>query len=186
MRATVALRAAAVAVVAIAAFAACNEKAQPPVGARLTAADTAEQVLYGMSTVLTNGGIKRGDLVADTAYVYNDQTRFDLRRPKANFTKDDGSPNGTMLADKGMYDMRRQVLEGWGNVVITTVDGRRLESPHLKFDQVANLVTSDTSFVFTQADKRQEGIGFESDPNLRRFSCKRACRGSGIFTIPAQ
>lgn len=186
MARTTPIRAALAALAITVLVAACSEKAQPPVGAQLTAADTAEQVLYGMSTVLTNGGVKRGDLVADTAYVYNDQTRFDLRHPKATFTKDDGSPNGTMVADKGMYDMRRQVLEGWGHVVITTVDGRRLESPHLRFDQVANLVTSDTSFVFTQGDKRQEGIGFESDPNLKRFSCKRACRGSGIFEIPAQ
>ena len=175
-----------VALAAVASLAACETKTPPPVGARLTAADTAEQVLYGMSTVLTNAGIKKGDLKADTAYVFNDQTRFDLRLPVATFTKEDGSPNGNMHADKGMYDMRRQILEGWGHVVITTVDGRRLESPHLKFDQVANLVTSDTSFIFTQADKRQEGIGFESDPNLKRFSCKRACRGSGLFSIPAQ
>lgn len=175
-----------VALATAASLAACDTKTPPPVGAHLTAADTAEQVLYGMSTVLTNAGIKKGDLKADTAYVFNDQTRFDLRLPVATFTKEDGSPNGNMRADKGMYDMRRQILEGWGHVVITTVDGRRLESPHLKFDQIANLVTSDTSFVFTQADKRQEGIGFESDPNLKRFSCKRACRGSGLFSIPAQ
>ena len=174
------------ALLAAASLAACDTKTPPPVGARLTAADTAEQVLYGISTVLTRAGVKKGDLKADTAYVFNDQTRFDLRVPVATFTKEDGSPNGTMHADKGMYDMRRQVLEGWGHVVITTVDGRRLESPHLKFDQIANLVTSDTSFIFTQGDKRQEGIGFESDPNLKRFSCKRACRGSGLFSIPAQ
>lgn len=172
---------------AVLAVAACQRKApKTPGGARVTDADTAEQVLYGVTTVMTGKGVRRGDLVADTAFVFNDQTRFLFRNPRATFTKETGEKNGDLQADKGLYDLRTQILEGWGNVVITTVDGKRLESPHLKFDQVANQVTSDTSFVLTDGDKRQEGIGFKSDPNLTVFSCLRACRGSGVFSIPAQ
>lgn len=172
---------------AVALVAACQAKGtKTPVGARVTEADTAEQVLYGVTTVMTAKGIRRGDLVADTAYVFNDQTRFLFQNPKATFTKETGQKNGDLKADKGLYDLRTQILEGWGNVVITTTDGKRLESPHLKYDQVANQVTSDTSFVLTDGDKRQEGIGFKSDPNLNAFSCMRACRGSGVISIPAQ
>lgn len=172
---------------AVLVVAACQRKGpKTPVGAKVTDADTAEQVLYGVTTVMTGKGVRRGDLVADTTYVFNDQTRFLFSNPKATFTKETGQKNGDLKADRGLYDLRTQILEGWGNVVITTTDGKRLESPHLKYDQVANSVTSDTSFVLTDGDKRQEGVGFKSDPNLTVFSCLRACRGSGIFSIPAQ
>lgn len=165
---------------------ACSRKTPPPVAATATDADTAEQVLYGVQTVLSQQGVRRGTLVADTAFVFNDQTRFLFHHPRATFTKEDGAPNGTMVADRGLYDTRSQVLEGWGHVVITTVDGKRLASPHLRFDQIANIVSSDTTFSLTDGNRRQDGTGFESDPQLNRFSCKRGCRGSGVISIPAQ
>jgi LPS export ABC transporter protein LptC len=99
-----------------------------------------------------------------------------------NFTKDTGEPNGTMRADSGQYNMRTQVLEGWGNVIITTTDGRRLTTPQLRYNQAANLVSSDTSFVLTDKDRVQTGIGFNSDPNLNRVQVMRAAKGSGVIT----
>jgi LPS export ABC transporter protein LptC len=132
--------------------------------------------------VLTNKGIQRGDMTADTAFVFDDQTRFVFRNVHVNFTKDTGEPNGTMRADSGQYNMRTQVLEGWGNVIITTTDGRRLTTPQLRYNQAANLVSSDTSFVLTDKDRVQTGIGFNSDPNLNRVQVMRAAKGSGVIT----
>lgn len=167
-------------------LAACRNKPRTPVAITSTEADSAEQVMYGVKTVLHDHGIKRGDLISDTAYVYNDQTRFVFKNARATFTKETGAPNGTMRADRGVYDLRLQLLEGFGNVVITTTDGKRLTSPHLKFDQARNEVSSDTSFVLVDGERRQAGIGFISDPNLTRMRCLKACSGSGTFSIPAQ
>jgi LPS export ABC transporter protein LptC len=170
---------------ALSGAAACKEPKQPPVGVG-GPVDTAEQVGFGVRTLLTGNGVQRGELMADTMFIFNDQTKFDFRNARVKFNTETGAANGTMRADRGIYDSRTQILEGFGNVVVTSVDGKQLKSPHLKFNQLANEVSSDTTFEMAAGDKMQTGIGFKSDPNLKRFSCQRACNFSGKVAIPAQ
>ena len=168
---------------AVAVASACKESTPPPVG-KAGAIDTAEQVGFGVRTLLTANGVQKGELQADTMFVFNDQTKFDFRNARVKFNTETGAPNGTMRADRGIYDTRTQILEGFGNVVVTTLDGRRLTSPHVKFNQLANEVSSDTTFTVNAGNKTQTGIGFTADPNLTRFKCLRACGGSGVFSLP--
>jgi LPS export ABC transporter protein LptC len=164
---------------------ACKETKPPPV-ALGGPADSAEQVLFGVRTLLTNKGVQKGELLADTMYTFNDQTRFDLRNARVNFNTDAGAPNGTMRANRGIYDTRTQILEGFGDVVITSVDGKRLTSPHLRFNQMVNEVSSDTTFELKSGDKTQKGIGFTADPQLNHFVCKRYCGGTAPIVIPSE
>lgn len=164
---------------------ACKNVNRPPVGVG-GPADSAEQTAYGVRTLLTGAGVQRGELLADTMYIYNDQTKFDFRNARVKFNTETGAPNGTMRANRGLYDTRTQVLEGFGNVVVTTTDGKRLTSPHLTFNQLANEVTSDTTFELTAGTRTQSGTGFKADPNMTRFACLRACRSSGVVNLPAQ
>jgi LPS export ABC transporter protein LptC len=167
----------------IAGAAGCNETKGPPVSPK-TDADTAEQTGFGVRTLLTTNGVQKGELQADTMYVFNDQTKFDFRNARVKFNTETGAPNGTMRADRGIYDTRTQVLEGFGNVVVTTLDGRVLKSPHVKFNQLGNEVTSDTTFEVKAGDREQRGIGFTADPNLTHFKCLRMCGGSAPITLP--
>jgi LPS export ABC transporter protein LptC len=166
-----------------AAAGACKESTPPPVG-KAGAIDTAEQVGFGVRTLLTANGVQKGELQADTMFVFNDQTKFDFRNARVKFNTETGAPNGTMRADRGLYDTRTQILEGFGNVVITTLDGKKLTSPHLKFNQLANEVSSDTTFALKAGDREQKGIGFTADPNLTHFRCLRMCGGSAPITLP--
>ena len=172
-----------VAVCSITGAVACKENKEPPVGPP-GPVDTAEQVGFGVRTLLTANGVQRGELQADTMFVYNDQTKFDFRNARVKFNTETGAPNGTMRADRGLYDTRTQILEGFGNVVVTTLDGKKLTSPHLKFNQLANEVTSDTTFALKAGDREQRGIGFTADPNLTHFKCLRMCGGSAPITLP--
>lgn len=166
------------------AMGACSrERKQISVGAP-GPADTAEQVGFGVRILLTPNGIQRGELVGDTMFIYNDQTKFDFRNARVKFNTETGAPNGTMRADRGIYDTRSQVLEGIGNVVVTTLDGKRLKSPHLTFNQLSNEVASDTTFELVAGEKIQRGVGFKTDPNLNRFSCLRMCGGTAPITLP--
>src|SRR5688500_10277706 len=164
--------------VATCALAACQSREQPPVTAVQTAADSADQVMFGVRTLLTDRGVQQGELFADTAYVYDDNSRFEFRKVRTTFNTPTGAPNGTLTAQRGRYDMRQRVLEGFGDVVVVSTDGKRLLSPHLRFDQSRNLVRSDSAFTLIEGARRSRGIGFESDPNVTRFVCKRECRGS--------
>jgi LPS export ABC transporter protein LptC len=156
----------------------CNKSTQPRVSAAQALADSAQQIMFDVHSLLTDRGVKRGELFADTVYVFNDQTRFLLRRVRAKFNTETGIPNGTLTGDRGTYDLRSGTLEGFGNVVVTSTDGRKLTSNHLKYSQTANEVSSDSAFTLVQLDRIQRGIGFVSDPNIRTFRCHRACSGS--------
>jgi LPS export ABC transporter protein LptC len=172
-------------VIAIATAGACRESTQPPVSSGLSIADSADQVLWGgVQFVLTTKGIQRGELNADTAYVLDDQNRFDLRRAHVNFKTETGAPQGTMEANRGVYNVRTQVLEGWGNVVVKLIDGRTLKSPHLTFNQLTHLISSDTAYTLVRGSDTQSGIGFTSDQNFVKFACKAACKGSMSVLLP--
>lgn len=179
-RRRLALMSAAVAAVALTA---CNRGSQPPVSSN-TAADSADQVMVTVRSVMTAEGVQRGNLFADTAYVFDQNSRFEFRGVRADFTKPTGVHDGTLTADRGRYDIRNGVLEGYGDVKIVTVDGRQLTSPHLRYDQGKNLVSSDSAFVLVQGDRTQRGVGFEADPQLTRFQCKSSCGGSAPISIP--
>jgi LPS export ABC transporter protein LptC len=157
---------------------ACKDSNQPPVVAGATAADSADQVFLGMKTILTAKGVQRADLTADTAFVLEDQTRFDLRKPHVIFTTETGAPQGTMDANRGVYSTRSQTLEGWGNVVVQMVDGRTLKSPHVLYNQANHTVSSDTTYTITRGTDVQSGIGFTADQSFFPFTCLRACKGS--------
>jgi LPS export ABC transporter protein LptC len=154
--------------------AACGPTSKPPVAAT-TLADTAEQVIFDGHALMTNSGVKRGDMFADTIYVFRDQTLFALRKVRAIFNTETGAPNGTLKGEHGTYDLRTQTLEGYGNVVVTSTDGKRLTSNHLKYAQALNQISSDSAFTFYRGKDVQRGIGFVSDPNITVFRCLRAC-----------
>ena len=183
------------ATIALAALtAACNDAKAPPVTEGRSVADSADQVLFGANFLLTTNGVQRGDLTADTAYVLEETTRFDLRHAHVNFTSETGTPEGTMEAKRGVYSTRTQILEGWGDVLIKLVDGRTLRSPHVVYNQISHVISSDTSFTITRGEDTMSGIGFTStqapgaklttQSGFTSFRCLRSCSGKSSVLLP--
>ena len=78
----------------------CRDAPRPPVSAEQSLADTAEQIIFQGHTLLTNRGVKRGEMFSDTIYVFNDQSHFVLRRVRATFNTETGAANGTLRGDR--------------------------------------------------------------------------------------
>jgi LPS export ABC transporter protein LptC len=167
-----------------AAAAACRDSKTPPVAAVPSVADSADQVLVTVHYLLTNKGVQRGVLDADTAYVLDEATRIDLRHAKVTFTTETGASQGTMEADRGVLNQRTQVLEGWGNVVVRLVDGRSLKSPHIIYNQITHQISSDTNYTALRGAESQSGIGFTANESFTRFTCMRQCSGTGFVRLP--
>lgn len=151
----------------------------------VTFADSADQVFFGVQAPFETGGVKRGTLFADTLYVLNEQTRFDFKVGHVDFNTETGTPNGSMKADHGRYDQRTQMLEGWGHVVVKTVDGRSLKSPHVVFNQTKNEISSDTTFeIVLPGGRVNTGKGFTSDPSFAHYRCFGQCVVTGAVKVP--
>jgi LPS export ABC transporter protein LptC len=173
--------------IAILAAAACSEPKAPPVKSADPMADSADQVMFGVRQFLTKSGVRQAQLLSDTALMFDEGTRIMLRKVRLTFYTQAGAENAVLVSRRGRYDTRQQVMEAVGNVVVTTVDGRRLETQQLKFDQARNEISSDSAYVATEGGRRQEGIGFRSDPNMNNVQCLRACSGVvGAVSLPAQ
>jgi len=176
-----------VAIAALVASVACKKQGTaPPVKTGNTMADSAEQVMLGVRLLLTDRGVQRGELFADTAYIFEEQTRYDLRKVRATFNTSTGTKDGVMSANQGLYNLREQKLEGFGNVVIVTTEGKRLTSPQIKYMQGINEVSSDSAFTLVEPGRSLSGVGFRADPQLTRVQVLKAGSGRGSLTLPAQ
>lgn len=168
------------------AVAACQDKAaQPPVGPAVTIADSADQIALKVTIILTDAGVARGTLYADTAFILRDASKFEFRNARVEFNTRQGTKNGTMTGKRATWDASQGIMEGFGDVVITTIDGKKLESPQLKFHRGLNEVSSDTTFRYSDGSRVQEGFGLRTDPQLTRIQVLGRARGrAGPVPVP--
>jgi hypothetical protein len=73
------------------------------------------------------------------------------------------------------------------DVVVVSEDGRRLTTQELLYSQQKNEIASDSAFVLTEPDRRVEGIGFRSDPNMKNIKILKGASGivRGVSTQTA-
>jgi len=159
------------------ALAACQDQgATPPVAARTTP-DTADQTLFGVRVVMSDRGVQRALLEADTAFTYEDNSRFELRTVRSTFFTETGVKDATLTSRQGTYNVRSGNMEARGNVVVISTDGRRLDTPQLRYDPGRNEISGDSSFVLTRPGDELSGIGFKTDPDLTRINVLRNAHG---------
>jgi LPS export ABC transporter protein LptC len=142
----------------------------------LAVRDTADQVLEGVNFLMSNEGVRRTRVQADTAFLFEASQEAALRHLTVTFYDLNGVQTSTIVADSGQFLMRDGSMNAWGDVVATTPDGKRLTSAELRYDARNRRIWSSQPFVFDHADRHLEGTGFESDPEFRDI---RAQQGSG-------
>lgn len=139
-------------------------------------ASGADQVMFGVEQYITRDGIRRGVLRADTAYMYDDASRIEMRRLEIRFFDDAGADVGRLAARRGEY-----VLPGGDMTVHGEVDlhGRLqseapsvLETDSLSYDAAADELSTDAAWTLTHPDGTvEQGRGLVTDPameNIRR------------------
>lgn len=182
-----ALAGAVLVVVVLAATTACDEKTQPPISRRTSLADSADQVMYGARFNLTDKGLSRAELLADTAYFFDDNTRVELRGVETTFFTLTGARDSYLTSGRGTYNSRFGTMVARDSVTVITEEGRRLVTPELKFDQTMNEISSDSVFSLTEPGRSLEGVGFRSDPNMQNVRILKTRSGStGMVTLPGQ
>lgn len=156
---------------------ACDDKREPPVLPHSAMADSADQVMYGASFNLTDRGVIRAELQADTAYFFDDNTRIELDDVNTTFYTVSGMKDAVLTSDRGRYSTRLGNMTAYGNVIVNTEDGRRIETPELHYNEGANQFTSDSQFVMTEPGRRIAGVGFRSDPGLKNVQVLSGASG---------
>jgi LPS export ABC transporter protein LptC len=166
---------------------ACSSKKQPPVATHSPLADSADQVMYGARFNLTDKGLERAQLEADTAYFFEDNTRIELDKVHTTFFTSTGAKDAVLTSQHGTYNSRTSSMVARRDVVVVSEDGRRLTTQELLYSQQRNEIASDSAFVLTEPDRRVAGIGFRSDPNMKNIKILKAASGiaRGVSTQTA-
>jgi len=166
---------------------ACSEKTQPPLATGSALADSADQVMYGARFNLTDKGLERARMEADTAYFFEDNTRIELENVHTTFYTAAGAKDAVLTSRRGTYNSRTSNMVARKNVVVVSEDGRRLTTPELIYNQQRNEISSDSAFVMTEPNRRLEGIGFRSDPDMKNIQILKGASGiaRGVSTQPA-
>ena len=165
----------------------CDDRAQPPVAGARSLADSADQVMYKARFNLTDNGLSRAELTADSAFFFDENTRVELRKVATTFYTTSGARDAYLTSKRGTYNSRRGDMMARGNVIVVNEEGRRLVTPELKYDQSLNQISSDSAFVMTEPGRSVSGVGFRSDPNMQNVRILKTKSGTtGVVTLPGQ
>jgi LPS export ABC transporter protein LptC len=164
--------------------AACDTGIKPT--ATISAADSADQVLLSMSHYVTNAGIQRAHVLADTAYFYSPAQTAELRNVHITFYDQRGTETSTMTSREGTYRWRTGDMEAREHVVVVRTDGATLRTEVVRYSQAKNQVSSEKPFVFDEPGRHIVGDGFTSDPDFKVVTAVRPKGTTGKFTLPNQ
>jgi LPS export ABC transporter protein LptC len=163
---------------------ACESGIKPT--ATIAAADSADQVLDSMTHYVTDHGIQRASVRADTAYFFTATQTAELRKVQITFYDPHGAKTSTLTSREGTYHWRSGDMEARGNVVAVRTDGATLRTDVMRYSQAKNRVSSDRPFVFDEPNRHIEGEGFTSDPDFRVVTAVRPKGTGGKFILPNQ
>ncbi len=170
-------------ILALALTVSCQSGTRPT--ATQSVLDSADQVLIGMTHYVTETGLQRARVRADTAYFFSATQAAEMRNVHITFYDVTGNETSTLTAHEGTYHWRTGDMEGRGDVVVVTKDGRTLKSEVMRYTQGRNEVSSDKHFVFTApAGQHIEGDGFTSDPEFKNLVAKRPSGTGGQMRLP--
>lgn len=164
----------------------CEETGARPT-TTIQAPDSADQVLEGFSHYVTNQGVRRSRVEADTAYFYENTQITELRNIKVTFYDLTGEEGSTLTARRGTYRWQNGSMEAEGTVVVVTPDGRRLATEMLRYDNASNTISTDRHFAFDRGAEHLEGNSFRSDPDFKNVVTDRprGVAGDGLL-LPGQ
>jgi LPS export ABC transporter protein LptC len=150
-------------------------------------ADSADQILEGFSHYVTNDGVRRSRVEADTAFFYESTQMNELHHVKVVFYDIKGAESSTLTAKRGTYRWQDGSMEASGNVVVVSPDGRRLATEVLRYDNATNTILTDKHFTFDKGDEHLEGNSFRSDPDFKNVVTDRprGVSGNGML-LPGQ
>jgi LPS export ABC transporter protein LptC len=170
----------------LATSAACEESGARPT-TTVSAPDSADQVLEGFTHYVTNQGVRRSRVEADSAFFYESTQVTELRNVKVVFFDLKGTESSTLTARRGTYRWQDGSMEANGNVVVVSPDGRRLQTETLRYNNGTNTISTDKHFTFDRGAEHLEGNSFRSDPDFRNVVTDRprGVAGNGML-LPGQ
>lgn len=138
-----------------------------------------------VSTLISDSGYTRYHITAPLWLMFEEAREPHWRFPDGMYLvkfDNDMKETGTFTADTATYFSQKRIWRFDRNVRYRSVDGDRLLTQQLFWDQNKQKVYSDSFIHLERADRTIEGFGFEADQNMREYTVRKP---SGIFPTSA-
>ncbi|MEO5988711.1 MAG: LPS export ABC transporter periplasmic protein LptC [Candidatus Eisenbacteria bacterium] len=142
------------------------------VGAAAVAGDLPDQETSDFVLTETDKGHPVWTLYARSAAMFNARNEIVGHGVRVDFFDSKGVRSSQLTAREGLVMQQTRDMIARGNVVMKTAEGTRMTTEELRFLNSSNRIVSDKRVRVEKNGDVLMGIGFESDPELRRFEFK--------------
>jgi len=135
------------------------------------------QVTWDAYFEMNEGGRRRAIISAERMEQYQTEdsvysvwrTLEDTSRVRSYVFDEEGDSSATIVADSVVFYDREGRFEAYGNVVLTTDEGRRLESEHLTWNQGDRTIRTQRFVHITTPTETVRGNGLVADEDLATY-----------------
>lgn len=117
----------------------------------------------------TDAGHPQWTLYAKWAATYTARNVVVARDIRVDFFDEKGARSSELTAREGEIQQATRDMTARGDVVLRTTEGTRMTTEELHFGNREQLITSDKLVRVEDKGNTLEGVGFSSDPDLKRF-----------------
>lgn len=136
-----------------------------------------------VSTLISDSGVTRYRIEAEQWMVYDKTEPPYQEFPKGIYLEqfdEDLSVQASLRADYAHYDEKNQLWTLRGNVHALNRKGEQFDTPEMKWDQNTHRVYSDTTIHITREVSIIEGVGFDSNEEMSKYTILHP---TGVFPI---
>ena len=126
----------------------------------------------------TNSGAVEWKLYAQKAEMYDVKNTITATGVRVNFFDDKGKQSSQLTSREGEINQVTRDMTARGNVVILNSDGTRMSTQSLTFLNREQKIVSDELVRVEQKGNVLQGVGFESDPNLKHYKFRAQVAGT--------
>lgn len=131
------------------------------------------QISYNFSVNFLDSNKKKAYLEAYRARIYDKEkiTKLDSNVNVDFYSKENGKKVSNLIADSVLIDDKTQNMTAMGNVVVVSDTNKTtIKTTLLKWNDETRKLTSDKYVKIVSPEQEIEGIGFESDEQLKNYT----------------
>ncbi len=149
----------------------CGQQQPPQAGPPAPGERVLEQEIVDYRLIETEAAVRRWTLESKRMRKYAGQEDLELDDLKMDFYKD-GVYSSTLTSEHGRANPTSKAMLAWGNVVVTTPDGKRLDTQELRYDNANDRISNTVFNRFTRGRDVATGYGMVANPTLDYFELK--------------
>lgn len=164
-------------------FSSCSSKDITQNGDAVPREQIAVLLTDSVSTLISDSGITRYRIEAPQWLIFDRTDPPYQEFPKGIYLEQfdiDLSVQASLKADYAYYDENAQQWTLRGNVHALNRKGEEFDTPEMKWDQKSHRVYSDTSIHITREKSIIEGVGFDSNEEMSKYTILHP---TGVFPI---